>query len=384
VINRKGQVKKTKRGIKKMRIKIYTAVLTLFLASMASAESIEIPLFEDTLPNLGRQGKPQDKIVLTPSQLPEVHIDLDNNVRPVVKNKEPEEIKTNVNEIRPVSKPIALSTRFSSKKSEEMSQQLNLEIQSYQESKARQEFEKAKNEADKNKKIQEMEKSQVIESIVLEDLFGQMKDVRSFDVSGIELGMTPDEVLEVAQERGYELTKVEHGIPLHLTSFYKERCNPRMRDIEKKNCIIDQAKTDEVYYISSMTMKRPQTAEYMQVLFSTLATDNVSYKIYYENKGDNSLNYTRKNLAKKVRRRDAFWNMMYETYGQPDDAENMIWGNPQEAYMQAMMQGSAYNAYIVLENKAISDEDYVAATEQAKELRYKHSFTFGEVSDDED
>ena len=191
-------------------------------------------------------------------------------------------------------------------------------------------------------------------------------------------------MIEEARERGYEVTKTEYGIPSHLTAFYKERCNPRARDIEKQNCLIEQAKADEVYYISSITMKRPQTAEYMQVLFSTPATDNVSYKIYYENKGDNSLNYTRQNVEKKMRRRDAFWNMMYETYGQPDDAENMIWGNPQEAYMQAMMQGSAYNAYIVLENKAISDEDYVAATEQAKELRYKHSFTFGEVSDDED
>ena len=288
--------------------------------------------------------------------------------------------------LKPAGKPISLGNRFSEEKSAEMSQQLNAEIQRYQESKAREEMKKAEEEAKKNAKIKESEQNQVatIQSAVLDDLFGEIKDVRTFDVSGIELGMTPDEVVEEAKDRGYEVTKVEHGIPLHLTSFYKERCYPNARAIEKQNCIIDQAKEDEVYYISSITMARPQTVEYIQVLFSSHATDNVAYKIYYENKGDNSLNYTRKNLAKKVRRRDAFWNLMYETYGQPDDKDNMIWGNPQEAYMQAMMQGSAYNAYIVLEDKSITDEDYVAATDQAEELRYKHSFTCSEAWEDEE
>lgn len=366
-------------------MKKYIAVLSLLLATPTLANETIIPLFDDDVPNLGRQAKPQDNIVLTPSQLPEVRVNLDNTTLPVKqkveKKVEPKQIPQSI------SKPISLRNRFSEEKSAEMSQQLNTGIQRYQESKAREEMKKAEEEAKKNAKIKEAEQEQQVETIqsdVLEDLFGQMKDVRSFDISGIELGMTPDEVAEEAKDRGYEITKIEHGIPLHLTSFYKEKCNPRSRAIEKQNCIIEQATADEVYYVSSMTMSRPQTAEYMQVLFSTTATDNVAYKIYYENKGDNSLNYTRKNLAKKIRRRDAFWNLIYETYGQPDDKDNMIWGNPQEAYMQAMMQGSAYNAYIVLEDKNITDEDYAAATEQAKELRYKHSFTFSEAWEDEE
>ena len=363
-------------------MKKYMVIVSLLFVLPALAEEMNVPLFDDDVPNLGRQVKPQDNIVLTPSQLPEVRVDLDNTVqkpvKEVKKEVKPEPAKT------VSSKPIELGGRFSEEKSAEMSQQLNAEIQRYQESKARKEFEKAEAEAEKNKKMEKVQSEETAQSPVLEDLFGQMKDVRSFDISGIELGMTPDEVVDEAKDHGYEITKVEHNIPLHLTTFYKERCNPRVRAIEKQNCIIDQAKEDEVYYVSSITMVRPQTAEYMQVLFSSYATDNVAYKIYYENKGDNSLNYTRKNLAKKVRRRDAFWKLMYETYGQPDDKDNMIWGNPQEAYMQAMMQGSAYNAYIVLEDKSITDEDYVAVTEQAKELRYKHAFTFSDAWEDEE
>ncbi len=367
-------------------MKKYIAMLSMLCVVPAFAEDIAVPLFDDEVPNLGRQVKPQDNIVLTPSQLPDVRVDLDNTVRSPAKKQTEKTVKPE-QAVKSAGKPISLGNRFSEEKSAEMSQQLNTEIQRYQESKAREEMKKAEEEAKKNAKIKEAEQEQQVETIqsdVLEDLFGQMKDVRSFDVSGIELGMTPDEVVEEAKDRGYEVTKVEHNIPLHLTTFYKERCNPRARAIEKQNCIIEQAMADEVYYVSSITMARPQTAEYMQVLFSSHATDNEAYKIYYENKGDNSLNYTRKNLAKKVRRRDAFWNLMYETYGQPDDKDNMIWGNPQEAYMQAMMQGSAYNAYIVLEDKSITDEDYIAANEQAEELRYKHSFTFSEAWEDEE
>lgn len=365
-----------------MKIRNCTVILTLLLTLPVFAEEVKIPLFEDNIPNLGRQANPQDNIILTPSQLPDIRIDFDKKIAPPIKKKEIQ--KPSAQPTTKPAKPITLGTAFSKEDSTKMSRQLNDEIQRYQESKVRKEFEKAEAEAKKNKKIEEEQSKETVQPQILEDLFGQMKDVRTFDISGIELGMTPDEVVEEAKDRGYEITKVEHKIPLHLTTFYKERCHPNGRVIDKQNCIIDQAKEDEVYYISSITMVRPQTAEYMQVLFSSHATDNEAYKIYYENKGDNSLNYTRKNLAKKVRRRDAFWNLMYETYGQPDDKDNMIWGNPQEAYMQAMMQGSAYNAYIVLEDKSITDEDYIAANEQSEELRYKHSFTFSESWEDEE
>ena len=220
----------------------------------------------------------------------------------------------------------------------------------------------------------------------LTELFGKTHDVHGFDISGFALGMNPEEVAEVAKENGYRVTKIEHGIPLHRTSFYEHNCRlvpvRRVRDLQ--DCIISQAKNDEVYYISSVTMAKPETAEYIQVLFSTHATDNVAYKIYYENEGDNSLNFTRKNLAKKIRRRDAFWNMVFENYGLPDDPETITWGDQEKAYMMARMQGSNYNAYLILEDKEIPDGDYKDAHEQKDDLHYKNTFTFAAKDDDED
>ncbi|MBQ7413095.1 MAG: hypothetical protein IJV07_02325 [Alphaproteobacteria bacterium] len=340
----------------------------------------QVPLFDDDTPNLGRQAKPKDKIYLTPDELPDVTVSLDNTQK---QTPLPRSNKLAPKTQKQTRSDIAVEYRLSDEKSNEMSRQLNEEIQKYQAERAKAEAEKAQTKQPETKQPAKTEAPKMPTS--LEKLFGQMHDVHLFDVSGIELGMTPDEVAEIATDNDYVITRVEHGIPLHRTSFYEHNCrNAGLHRVEViKDCIIDQAKDDEVYYISSMTMAKPATAEYMQVLFSTHATDNVAYKIFYENKGDNSLNFTRRNLAKKVRRRDAFWNMMYETYGYPDDKELLIWGDPQKAYMQARMQGSNYNAYIVLEDKEIPDGDYQDADEQKGDLHYRHTFTFGTPSDED-
>ena len=85
---------------------------------------------------------------------------------------------------------------------------------------------------------------------------------------------------------------------------------------------------------------------------------------------------TQRNLAKQLRRKDMFWRMMFENYGLPDDSELIIWGDPNKAYMQAVMTGSAYNAYIVLEDKEIQDTDYFAAEDDQENLLYRQQFTF--------
>jgi len=376
--------------------KLYLTAVLMLLASPVFAEEVDIPLFEEDTPNLGRQSKPQDNIVLTPDELPDVRVQLGSNkIKPEQPRKAPQATNAptdvNTEPEQPINRrPIQLGERMSKEQSDKMSQQLSDEIQRYQEAQARQELEKAIKEAQQKKEA--AERAELAKTTTekmpdsLLDLFGKTQDVRAFDVSGFELGMTPAEVVEVAQNQRYAIVRVEHGIPLHRTSLYEHRCRQAQvhRPNDLQSCIIEQAKEDEVYYVSSMTLEKPSTAEKMQILFSSMATDNTAYKIYYENEGDNSLNFTRKNLAKKIRRRDAFWKLIYDTYGAPDDRENMVWGDPQTAYMRVAMQGSNYNAYIILEDREPHDQDYIDATEQKEDLRYKHPFTFAADPDAED
>ena len=353
---------------------LYIGICCLFLPMIAGAQT-NIPLFDDDVPNLGREAKPLNEIHLTPDELPDVRVSLNDSEKPARPQAKPKPAGTQMIRLPKEPNP---PHRLSAEKAAEMDEKLSAEIRRYQEERAKAEQKTAPKPPEPKKE----EQAQMPDS--LKDLFGETRDVHGFEIAGISLGMTPDEVAEVAREQGYSVTRVEHGIPLHRTSFYEHNCRAipvrRTRDIQ--DCIIEQARNDEVYYISSVTLAKPQTAEYIQVLFSSFATDNVSYKIYYENEGDNSLNFTRKNLAKKIRRRDAFWKMVFDTYGYPDDKEAFVWGDPDKAYMKARMQGANYNAYLILEDKETLDGDYVDADEQKEDLHYRNPFTFAPTEED--
>lgn len=217
--------------------------------------------------------------------------------------------------------------------------------------------------------------------------FGQRHDITGFLVADIGFNMTPEEVEDILDEQGYKLTKIEKSIPLLRTTFYNNECRTKkklavLKDVNK--CVLSYAKDDDMHYIRSETFVRDATRETIQVVYTSPVTDNVSYKIAYENKGDSSLNSSRKNMAKKIARKNDFWNLIFDTYGLPDDSDKLVWGNPNTAYMQVAMYGSAYNAYIVMENYTTQDEDYKNAIAEAKEeLPRKATFTFAGDANDE-
>lgn len=360
-----------------MKKMLLTFTLLFFTnMSVAFAQEVEIPVFDDpapNFPNIGRNAQPLDSLVLTPKPLPEVEVPLnpDKKTETPAPKPEPEPVVTpdpvpTIRRDEPISLTKDMGVIKIEKKEETPTMQLPV-----------QERPTVLPPAPTPPVVQTPE--------ALEGLFAPLHDVRGFEFSGLTLGMTPDEVMEAMRDMGYKRTKIQYGIPMFRTSFYEQRCRDKFvrtpGDI--RACIEKQADYDDVKYISSMTFAKKKSKEYIRVLFSSAATDNVAYKIYYENQGDNSLTLTQKNLAKQLRRKEMFWNMMFETYGLPDDSELLVWGDTQKAYMQAIMVGASYNAYVVLEDKEIQDNDYFAAEDESKELTYKPQFTFGNLDEDE-
>lgn len=211
-----------------------------------------------------------------------------------------------------------------------------------------------------------------------------LKKTDALKVSGIGFGMSPEEVDEELKENGYAMASVEYGIPSQRRMFYDQACRDRpVYGPEKiKECIEKNAKADEMYYISSLTFKKAKTNEHIQVLFTSWLKNNVSYKVYYENKGDNSLTFTEANLARKLRRKDAFFKMLYDMYGEPDDKDFNIWGDTRVAYLKAYMTGANYNAYIEMEDKMLSDTDRYEDMQDGGKLVYKNTFTFAPKEDE--
>lgn len=360
-----------------MKKMLLTFTLMLFAnMSIALAQEVEIPVFDDpvpNLPNIGRNAQPLDSLVLTPKPLPEVEVPLNPEKKDEQPAPKPEPQPVQKNEPAPVIKrdePISITKDMGVVKIEKKDEKPTMELPV-------QEKPAVLPPAPTPPVVQTPE--------ALEGLFAPLHDVRGFEFSGLTLGMTPDEVADAMRDMGYKRTKIQYGIPMFRTGFYEQRCRDKkvLKPADIRACIEKQADLDDVKYISSMTFAKKKTKEYIRVLFSTAATDNVAYKIYYENEGDNSLTLTRKNLAKQLRRKEMFWNMMFETYGLPDDPELLVWGDTQKAYMQAIMVGASYNAYVVLEDKEIQDTDYFAAEDESKELTYKPQFTFGNLDEDE-
>ncbi len=218
-------------------------------------------------------------------------------------------------------------------------------------------------------------------------------DVSKFRLVGLRLKSDTESVYDDLTELGYSLQRVEKSIPLFRTTIYDETCRKKngltiLDDIRK--CILEYAESDEAHYVFRETYERALSRETVQVYYTSPDTGNLVYKIIYRNLGDHSLNSSRKNMAKKLQRQKDFWDLMFDTYGLPDENEKLLWGNEETIYMKANMHGSAYDAYVVMEDRLIQDKDYEAAQKEFQTLRYPTKFTLtGEVpeediSDDEE
>ena len=386
--------------------KILFCLLILSSSNVTVAQE-NIPVFEDPMPNvpnIGRSAEPLDKLVLTPHPLPEVEVNL-SNINQQKKQKQaqaaamtipstpqPTPEVPNITRTEPLSFKKQANTPLINRKEVEATDATQNEQQqtaiTYTQNDSSYQMDGSSDfSVTTTTTISRTSTSQdaigtskpLLQSAeTIENLFGKTHDVHTFEVAGISLGMSPDDVLDIMHDMGFKRTEVRYGIPMFRSAFYEQNCRDKRVHIlnEVRNCIESQADRDGVKYISSMTFKKATTKEYVRVLFTTYATDNQAFKIYYESEGDNSLSLTQRNLAKQLRRKDMFWRMMFENYGLPDDAEQIVWGDPERAYMQAIMSGSSYNAYIVLEDKEIQDEDYFTAEDEKDGLRYRNPFTF--------
>ena len=289
--------------------------------------------YTSTEPNIGRKGIPLDEVVLTPPPLPKVAIDL----------REQPKIPEPVEEPLPQQQPEpVVNTR--------------------------------------QDKINLPPPDQPEEVPPAPVNLANLHDVHTFDVEGFYLGMSPKAVFQMAREKGYRLGKVKKKLPLFQTSHYESLCREQGVYVpaQLRDCIRAYGQRNNQDYIEEIVLTKAETHESFHFKLTSLATGNEVYQIIYLNKGDNSLNFMPSNLAKKLSRKEAFFNAIFDKFGYPDDSKELIWGSKGHAYMQVSMTGSAYNALIKLEDVALSNEDYFAAADWKAEQKSSHHFGFAE------
>ena len=278
-----------------------------------------------TAPNIGRKAIPLDKLVLTPAPLPEVSIDLQDDMHPEpLPNQSPPRVNT-----RQESIPIPPM------ESGDMSQP-----------------------------------SQLV----------NVHDVRQFDIEEFSLGMLPKEVIRTALRKGYKIIKAKKAIPLFQTTHYDTLCRQSGVYVPDKlrDCIRGYAQENKQDYVEQIILEKKATRESFQFNFTSPATGNELFRIIYRTRGDNSLAFTRPNVVKKLNRKEAFFNAVFSMYGYPDDNAKLLWGNPEDAYMQVSMSGSSYDGTIIFNDTKLSNEDYFAASDWKAETETPYHFGFAE------
>jgi len=297
---------------------------SLFISSVAQAQNVDIPLFDDAQPLLGAGAKPLQQLHLTPPPLPDVTIDL-TSPEPTIP-EEPEKPET-----APPSSVITLPEQTADNSGGSGSSPSTIALH----------------------------------------------NVNTFDIHGFYLGMTLNEVLEQAERAGYTLKSKQEDIPRFYATDYAYRCQRRgvVTPQDIRDCIRNWARSENQAYISKIEMTRGKN-EAISFKFTSHHTSNELYKIIYYNYGDSSLNFTTVNTQKKLQRQKEFWSAIYNTYGHPDDGQNMIWGDPRKAYMQVKMYGTAYNAMITLMDMQAYAYDYFDAEDIEKERPPKNNFAF--------
>lgn len=315
-------------------------------AAQKTAKPVKAAPADVGLPRLGRQAEPLTSIVVEPVSGFTFGVDLAERSEPIVEPKQVVEPATPDSEL--IRRQESLTFVESDKKN--------------------------------------MQKVTSSSSVNIGDL--QRHDVRRFKLVGIKFGDDSATVYETLIDLGYSLQKIEKSIPRYRTTYYNDICRDKkglkiLSDIRK--CVIELAEEDELHYVFRETYVRPESRETVQVSYSTPDTDNLVFKIVYENRGDTSLNSSPINMAKKFKRRDDFWDMVFKIYGLPDDSDRKIWGDYNTRYLKAIMYGSAYHAYLIMEDRIMQDKDYDAAQTDFKTLRKTTPFTFtGEVPDEDD
>ena len=192
-------------------------------------------------------------------------------------------------------------------------------------------------------------------------------NVSLFDIAGIQLKMTPEEVVEKIAEAGFEVKFKDSKIPQLDEWKYHRQCLAQQSYAygAKKNCIRNTAKIENREYVNRIVFENKAKRESVNVDFTSPYTQNQAYRIYYVSKGDHSLGATEEGRYLKTKRRREFLNTLVKKYGMPDDESAMLWGIVgRGAVLHAEISNTFLDVSLMLEDLSMQEDDFDAVSNE--------------------
>ena len=153
-------------------------------------------------------------------------------------------------------------------------------------------------------------------------------NVSSFDIAGILLGMGFDDVYTQFKDKGLYTTRKKNSIiyTIHPDWKYNLDYECRMQGTvipeQLENCIKSLARSRGLLYASELHLVRENTGETIVVYFTSNATDNVVWRVVY----NNDVNEQEGDAEKFARQREnkilAFWQSVLDKYGAPNSGND--------------------------------------------------------------
>lgn len=194
-------------------------------------------------------------------------------------------------------------------------------------------------------------------------------NVSSFDIAGILLGMGFDDVYTQFKDKGLYTTRKKNSIiyTIHPDWKYNLDYECRMQGTvipeQLENCIKSLARSRGLLYASELHLVRENTGETIVVYFTSNATDNVVWRVVY----NNDVNEQEGDAEKFARQREnkilAFWQSVLDKYGAPNSG-NDRWISSTNSYDPMLI---AYYGALDLVDNGRNASDHAKNIQTARE-----------------
>ena len=195
-------------------------------------------------------------------------------------------------------------------------------------------------------------------------------NVKQFDIAGVMLGMNYDQVNDLFFDgSGLYAPRQKNSVVYTINKEWKYNLDYECRQnnifvpAELEKCINSLAKNRGLLYVSEVHLERAYTGETIDVYFTSNATDNIVWKVVYNNDVNQMDGDSEKFANQREKKILAFWQGVVDKYGVPNSDEDK-WISSENAY-DPMMQ--SFYGQLVLQDKGLDATDSSENIQKARE-----------------
>jgi hypothetical protein len=217
--------------------------------------------------------------------------------------------------------------------------------------------------------VDDTDSDMTVESVSLNS-GADVVNVKQFDIAGIMLGMNYDQVNNLFfNGSGLYAPRQKNSIVYTINKEWKYNLDYECRQNnifvpeQLEKCINSLAKNRGLLYVSEIHLERNFTGETVDIYFTSNATDNLVWKVVYNNDVNQMDGDSEKFENQREKKILAFWQGVVDKYGVPNSDEDK-WISSENAY-DPMMQ--AFYGQLILQDKGLDATDSSENIQKARE-----------------